>query len=104
MKLIRMTLGLTVVLGGAAVAYVGQRLARLSSADPPAEATGAKMADAAQKFVETLTADQKAKAVFEFDSKERTNWNFVPLQDKNKKPPRKGLPLQDMDAKQKEAA
>src|SRR3954449_5234713 len=34
------------------------------------EPTGGRMADAAQKFVDGLTAEQKAKAVFGFDDKE----------------------------------
>src|SRR5262245_35398639 len=104
MKLVRMALALAVVLGVAGVALVGQWLGRLGSADKPAEPAGVKMTDAAQKFLDTLTAEQKGKAVFDFDSKERTNWHFVPLQDRDKKPTRKGLPLQDMNAKQKEAA
>ena len=52
------------------------------------------MVSAAQKLVDSLSADQKAKALIAFDSKERFNWNFVPLQDKEKKSTRKGLPLE----------
>src|SRR5205814_1267379 len=47
---------------------------------------------------------QKEKALIAFDSKERTNWNFVPLQDKERRTTRKGLPLQDMTDAQKKAA
>src|SRR5262249_54171239 len=39
-----------------------------------------------------------------FDSKERTNWHFVPLQDKEKRPTRKGLPLGEMNEEQRKAA
>src|SRR5437660_43589 len=52
------------------------------------QSTGERMAVAAEKFVGMLKDDQKARATFAFDDKERTNWNFVPLQDKEKKPTR----------------
>jgi hypothetical protein len=68
------------------------------------EPVGVQMTGAAEKFVATLTAEQKAKAQFSLDDKERTNWNFVPLQDKDKKSTRKGLPLGQMTAEQKAAA
>src|SRR5262245_33565772 len=97
MKLSRTLLALAVLAGLAGVAYVSQRT----------EAPAAKMADAAQKFLGTLGADLKARATFPFDSDERTNWHFVPLQagkGKNAKATRKGLPLEDMNADQKKAA
>src|SRR5262245_53248110 len=94
MKLSRMLLALVLVATLAGVAYVRQ------GSDPPAT----KMAAAAQKFVESLTPEQKKIALFDFDNAERTNWHFVPLQDKDKKPTRKGLRLQEMNAKQKELA
>src|SRR5437773_1684872 len=94
MKLSRMLLALALVATMASVAYVSQR------PDPPAT----KMALAAQKFIDSLTADQKKTALFDFDSGERTNWHFVPLQDKDKKPTRKGLRLQEMKADQKKLA
>jgi hypothetical protein len=62
------------------------------------------MAEAAEKFLNTLSAEQKAKAAFPFDSPERTNWHFVPLQDRERKPTRKGLRLEEMSAAQREAA
>jgi hypothetical protein len=89
---ILLTLGLVAALG--AVALMAQRN------EPP----GVSIATAAEKFVGSLTAQQKAKATFAFDSKERTNWHFVPLQDKERRATRKGLPLQDMTAEQKKAA
>jgi hypothetical protein len=39
-----------------------------------------------------------------FDDKERINWHFIPLQDKEKKSTRKGLPLEEMTAEQRNAA
>jgi hypothetical protein len=67
------------------------------------ESAGTQMTDAAAKFVNSLNDDQKSKALFAFDDKERTNWWFVPLQ-KNKKPLRKGLRFEQMTAEQKELA
>lgn len=79
MKMLRLLAALALVMGLVGVAYVGQ----------VTEPTGVKMTTAAQKFLETLTAEQKAKATFAFDDKERTNWNFVPLE-KNKMSTRRG--------------
>src|SRR5438128_8131816 len=93
MKLSRMLLALAIVCTLAGVAYVRQAT----------ESSGVKMAAAADKFVTSLTAQQKAKITFDFDDKERFNWHFIPLQDGNK-PARKGLPLEDMTAEQKTAA
>jgi hypothetical protein len=94
MKLYRLVLALMLVAGLVGVAYMGQT----------AEPTGVKMAGAAQKFLDSLKEDQKTKATFTFDDKERTNWHFVPLQTADKKPTRKGLPLEEMTAEQKAAA
>src|SRR5437764_549078 len=62
------------------------------------------MSVAADKFLSTLSEEQKKKVSFSFDDKERTNWHFVPLQDKSKKSTRKGVPLEEMNAEQKAAA
>jgi hypothetical protein len=91
-KRILIALALTAALAG--VAYVSQA---------PTSA-GERMTVAADKFLASLTDDQKKQATFDFDSKERTNWYFVPRQDKDKRPTRKGLPLQDMTAEQKALA
>lgn len=94
MKTIRFALATTVVLGLAGLAYVAQQ----------AEAPGAAMTSAAQAFLGSLSADQQKQATFPYDSPERTNWNFIPLQDKNRKSTRKGLPLEAMTAEQKQKA
>jgi hypothetical protein len=93
MKLLRMGLALALVAGLVGVAYVGQAT----------ESAGIKMTTAAQKFLDTLTPEQKSTAAFAFDDKERTNWHFVPME-KGGKPTRKGLPLEAMNAEQKKAA
>jgi Protein of unknown function (DUF3500) len=75
-------------------------IARVAQEKEPA---GVKMIRAAETFVGSLTAEQQAKALFEFDDKERFNWHFVPLE-KDKKSTRKGLPLADMKPEQWQAA
>src|SRR5438552_3277760 len=96
MKLTRIFLAVVALMLVTGVAYVAQQI----DVHPPAP----DMVTAAQKLVVSLTADQKSRAIISFDSKERTNWNFVPLQDKEKRATRKGLPLEDMTPDQKKAA
>src|SRR3954451_18937750 len=55
------------------------------------------MTEAANRFLASLSPDQKAKATFKFDDAERTNWFFVPIE-------RKGLPLREMSPYQKHLA
>jgi hypothetical protein len=93
-KLSRLLLAVALVALLAGVAYVAQQT----------EPSGSRMVGAAEKFLGSLSAEQKAKATFAFDDKERTNWHFVPLQTKDKKPSRKGLPLEEMNEKQRQAA
>jgi hypothetical protein len=89
-----MCLAVGVLAGLVGVAYVSQ----------DKETTGTKMASAAEKFLGGLNDEQKTKATFAFDDKERFNWHFIPLQDKNKKSTRKGLPLAEMTDEQRDAA
>ena len=67
------------------------------------DSASVRMSDVADKLVNSFNDDQKSKALFGFDAKERTNWWFVPLQ-KDKKPLRKGLRFADMSGEQKEMA
>jgi Protein of unknown function (DUF3500) len=94
MKLLRLLLALPVLGLVASLAYVAQSN----------ESAGAKMTGAADKFLASLTGDQKGKAVIDFDDKERFNWHFTPYQDNGKKPKHRGLPLEEMNKEQKEAA
>jgi uncharacterized protein DUF3500 len=55
------------------------------------------MADAANAFLNSLTADQRARAMFDAQSDERMNWFYTPV-------PRKGLPLREMTAPQRQLA
>lgn len=94
MKMPRRLLAFLLVVGLAGVAQVAQQ----------AEPSGGKMAAAATKFLDSLTADQKAKCTFPVDSPERRNWLFTPQQDKERKYTRKGLPLEEMNDAQRQAA
>jgi hypothetical protein len=94
MKLFRLMLALPVLALVVGAAYVAQAT----------ETAGAKMAAAADKFLGSLNGDQKGKAAVDFDDKERFNWHFTPYQDSSKKPRHRGLPLEEMDKAQKEAA
>jgi hypothetical protein len=95
MKTLRMVTAVAALAILAGVAYVNQAT----------ETAGTKMAEAGEKFVGTLTDDQKTKTVLGFDVEERFNWEFIPLQDnKTKKSTRKGLGLEEMSKEQKAAA
>lgn len=94
MKAVRLLLVLASVVLLAGIAWVAQQ------AEPP----GFRMVVAARRFLDLLTAEQRAKACFPFDSPERTRWFFTPQQDKNRRPTRKGLPLEEMTKEQKQAA
>lgn len=60
--------------------------------------TAKRMSDAAGAFLQALNAGQKKKAQLDFsDTAERKNWHYVPRE-------RAGLPVKEMDAKQRELA
>lgn len=60
------------------------------------------MANAATAFLESLTPEQREKAVFRLDNnEERLRWHFIPTAADF---PRNGLPLKDMDQTQRRAA
>ncbi len=86
----RLLLGVLIVASLAGAAYVSQET----------ETAASKMTTAAEKFVDSLTMEQKAKAERCSPSthKDRTNSNFVPLQEKGVKPLHKGLTLEEMNA------
>ena len=48
--------------------------------------------------------EQKQIGTIAFDSDERFDWNFVPLQDKERKATRKGIPFEKLTADQKQKA
>ena len=59
--------------------------------------SSALMAEAANRFLASLTPEQRAKATFAFEVDERQNWHFVPIE-------RKGLALREMTSAQKHLA
>jgi len=66
-----------------------------------ADRSPANMADAANKFLSTLTAEQKQTATFAFDNvKERERFGFVPTE----MHPRVGLTIEKMTEPQRQAA
>jgi hypothetical protein len=94
MKLHRLLLGLLACAALLGIAYLGHT----------AETPGVKMTNAAGKFLDSLKDDQKGKAVFAFDDKERTRWFFTPQQDQKKQATRKGLRMEEMTDDQKKLA
>jgi hypothetical protein len=69
----------------------------MSTMTAAAETPAAAMASAAQRFLGTLDATQRARAQLAFDTEERFNWNFVPMV-------RAGVPFKQMTPPQREAA
>jgi uncharacterized protein DUF3500 len=65
-----------------------------------AEPSPALMADAAARFLAALSPEQRAQAVFAFDSGEREHWGFVPTE----LFPRHGLTLESMSDPQRTLA
>ena len=68
----------------------------------PLVSPGAKMTAAAEKFLTTLTPELKQKAAFPYDSPQRLTWHFVPLQDKDRRPTRKGVRFEEMTDAQRD--
>jgi hypothetical protein len=62
--------------------------------------SAAAMATAAQQWLDGLTADQRTRAVFPFDSEERFRWHFVP----NELHERKGVQIKEMSETQRQRA
>ena len=63
----------------------------------PGSQAAAQMAAAARQFLDSLTAEQKSKATFEYMDGERMYWYYPPIN-------RHGLALRDMDTNQRELA
>src|SRR3954462_2715085 len=64
----------------------------------PKHAAKNLIAAAAQTFLQSLTAEQKAKAQFAFDAEERYTWHYIPKDD------RKGITIGELSEPQKKAA
>jgi hypothetical protein len=63
----------------------------------PASPISSELAVATRDFLASLRPEQRQRAVFDFENRERVNWHFVPRQ-------RRGLPLKDMSPEQQELA
>lgn len=85
----RFALALCMIIAGVAVA--GAAYYRVTG-------TGGEMVTAADKFLSTLSAEQKTKAVLSYDAPERLDWHFIP------KASRKGLQVKEMSEPQRKAA
>src|SRR5689334_9110645 len=59
--------------------------------------SAAAMSSAAEKWLASLTPDQKQRATFPFDSDERQHWHYVP----NEQFPRKGVQIKEMSEAQR---
>lgn len=60
--------------------------------------TGGEMIVTADKWLGTLSAEQKAKVMLSYDSPERVDWHFIPKMN------RKGLQIKEMNDEQRAAA
>jgi hypothetical protein len=65
-----------------------------------AQRASANMITAANRFLQTLTPEQRTQVSFPFDAAERMRWNFIP----DEMFPRNGLPIKAMTAAQRSAA
>jgi len=60
----------------------------------------AEMAAAADRFLASLSAEQRHRATFPFESDERLKWHFIP----NEMFPRKGVSFKELNAEQRSVA
>jgi hypothetical protein len=65
-----------------------------------AERTSSAMTTAANRFLGSLSPDQRQQAVFAFDGDERLHWHFIPTEQF----PRKGLLIRSMNESQRKLA
>jgi Protein of unknown function (DUF3500) len=75
-------------------------IAAVTGAVVASERSSSSMASAATAFLNGLSAEQRQKAVFPFDSDERTHWNFIPIEAF----PRNGLTVNEMNEAQRKLA
>lgn len=72
----------------------------IGSALTASERSATAMASAASRLLGSLTAEQRARAAFDFGSDDRLRWHFIP----NETFPRRGLMLKDMTEAQRRLA
>lgn len=83
------------VVGSLALAFLAIPFAVALARKPAGVAS--KMATAAESFLAALSAEEKAKASFDFEAPGRMEWHFIPKD-------RTGLPIKAMAPKQRELA
>ncbi|MCA9259849.1 MAG: DUF3500 domain-containing protein, partial [Planctomycetales bacterium] len=81
----------------AVVACFGVAWASVARAQAPATGPAKQMTVVAKEFLTSLTSELRAEVQFPFDSKLRTDWQFVPME-------RQGVALAKMDLEQRRAA
>lgn len=69
-------------------------------ADRVAERSVAAMAESANRFLSSLTAEQRAKAAFPFDAEDRLRFHFIPPETFR----REGVTIKEMNAEQRRRA
>ena len=82
---------------GVAVTLVA---AGLAGAVVASQRAASNMANAATRFLDGLTAEQRQMAMLPLDSEDLTRWHYVPVNQF----PRKGIPLRDMTEPQRKLA
>jgi hypothetical protein len=80
-------------------------LAAIGLVSQDAAPVGTHMSDAADKFIASLTEDQKKKLFFDFDDKHRVEWFFTPQQNNTTMTAtRKGLRFEELSDEQRKLA
>ena len=79
------------------IAAVVILLAGIGAVGVASQRSAAAMSGAAKAWLDGLTPEQRARAVFPFDSEERQRWHFVP----NEMHPRKGVTIKEMNESQR---
>src|SRR5215831_12833259 len=85
------------VAGIAAAVALAQHLPNPADPVPAEPALSADMAEAARRFLSSLTPAQRARAVFPVAGDERLRWHYVPQ-------PRPGIALKELDDAQRALA
>src|SRR4029450_9333272 len=75
-------------------------IAAVTGAVVASERSSSSMANAATAFLNSLSAEQRQKAVFPFDSDGGTQWSFLPTE----ACPRNGLTVNEMNEAQRKLA
>jgi hypothetical protein len=83
-----------------AIASAALLLASLGAVTVASQRSATAMSGAAGKWLASLSAEQRDRAVFPFESEERLRWHYVP----NETFPRKGLTIKEMTEPQRALA